>query len=433
MALLYLSIPFVLLLLAIAVMPFIHRHWWEHNYGKVSIALAAIVAVYYLGFANSAQPWIHSMVDYVSFIIFLGALYLVSGGIVIGVGRKATPLANCILLLFGAVISNVLGTTGASMLLIRPYLRMNRSHFRPYHVVFFIFIVSNAGGLLTPIGDPPLFLGYLKGVPFWWNFQHSRWVFAFVIGALLMIFFIIDTLDHGREERQPPDDPGPAVHIVGIHNFIFIGLLVWAVFRPGIVQVIHDIHDHGASTMLVGRLIFSRELVMVMATAASMLLTSKAIHERNEFKYAPIVEVALLFFGLFSTMVPALQILDEHANLLAPKSPGGYYFATGGLSAVLDNAPTYLAFLELEMGRVEGQTAAALTATPELNHYLLAISLGAVLFGAMTYIGNGPNFMVKSIVDAAGVKTPGFVGYVLKYSLPILGPLYVLVWFIFLR
>src|SRR5688572_8524733 len=190
----YLSIPFVLLLLAIALMPFIHRHWWEHHYGKVSIALAAIVAGYYLLVARKPGPWLHSMEEYFSFIVLLGSLYLVSGGIVIGIARKATPLANCMLLLCGAVISNVLGTTGASMLLIRPYLRMNRVQFRPYHVVFFIFIVSNAGGLLTPIGDPPLFLGYLKGVPFWWNWYNSRWVFAFVIGALLAVFFIIDTL-----------------------------------------------------------------------------------------------------------------------------------------------------------------------------------------------------------------------------------------------
>src|SRR5688572_2941154 len=236
MALLYLSIPFVLLLLAIALMPFIHRHWWEHNYGKVSIALAAIVAVYYLGFANTPQPWIHSMVDYLSFIILLGALYLVSGGIVIGVGRRATPLANCILLLFGAVFANVLGTTGASMLLIRPYLRMNRSQFRPYHVVFFIFIVSNAGGLLTPIGDPPLFLGYLKGVPFWWNWQNTKWAWVFVVGVLLAVFFVFEALDHRKTERKhADDDPGPAVHIVGVHNFLFIGVVVWAVFQPGFV------------------------------------------------------------------------------------------------------------------------------------------------------------------------------------------------------
>ncbi len=431
--LLFVSIPFVLLLAAIALMPFIHRHWWEHHYGKVSVALAAIVGAYYLFAAASAGPWVHSMVDYVSFIVLLGSLYVVSGGIVIGVGRKATPLANSILLLFGAVMSNVLGTTGASMLLIRPFLRMNQAHLRPYHVVFFIFIVSNAGGLLTPIGDPPLFLGYLRGVPFWWNLNNSRWVWVLVIGLLLAVFFVLDALDHKRGARKHPDDPGPAVHIVGIHNFLFIGLIVWGVSQMGFAEVIGVMHREGLNVKLMGRLIFSRELVMLMAAGASLVLTRRPIYERNAFSWGPIREVALLFFGLFSTMPPALQVLGEHAGLIAPTTPGQYYFATGELSAVLDNAPTYLAFLELELGRVEQGKMALLLADPRFNKSLLAISLGAVLFGGMTYIGNGPNFMVKAIAEASGAKTPGFVGYVVGYSLPILCPIYLLVWLVFLR
>ncbi|HEV8608298.1 MAG TPA: sodium:proton antiporter [Tepidisphaeraceae bacterium] len=429
----YLTIPFVVLLAAIALMPFIHRQWWEHHYGKVSVALAAIVGAYYLFAATSARPWIHSMVDYVSFIVLLGSLYVVSGGIVIGVGRKATPLANSILLLFGAVMSNVLGTTGASMLLIRPFLRMNKEHLRPYHVVFFIFIVSNAGGLLTPIGDPPLFLGYLRGVSFWWNLDNSKWVWVLVIGLLLAVFFVLDALDHKREERKHPGDPGPAVHIVGIHNFLFIGLIVWGVFQMGLAEVIGVMHREGINARLVGRLIFSREMVMLMGAGGSLVLTGRPIYERNTFSWGPIREVALMFFGLFSTMVPALQVLGEHAGLIAPTTPGQYYFATGGLSAVLDNAPTYMAFLELELGRVEQGNLALLLADAQFNKSLLAISLGAVLFGGMTYIGNGPNFMVKSIADASGAKTPGFVGYVLNYSLPILCPIYLLVWLVFLR
>ncbi len=395
--LVYLSIPFILLLAAMALMPFIHRHWWEHHYGKVSITLAAVVGGYYLFFAASPRAWLHSMGDYLSFIVLLGSLYIVSGGIVIGVGRKATPLANSILLLFGAIISNIFGTTGASMLLIRPFLRMNKEHLRPYHVIFFIFIISNAGGLLTPIGDPPLFLGYLRGVPFWWNVQNCRWVWMFVIGILLAVFLVLDALDHKRQERKTAEDPGPAVHIVGIHNFLFIAVVVWAVFQRPIW----------------------RETIMVLATVASWLLTSKLIYQRNEFTFGPITEVVLLFFGIFATMVPLLQLLEQHASLIAPATPGQYYFFTGGLSAVLDNAPTYLVFFEL--------------AGKSLDRYLLAISLGSVLFGAMTYIGNGPNFMVKSIAESSGMKMPGFIGYIVGYSLPILGPLYVLVWLIFLR
>jgi Na+/H+ antiporter NhaD/arsenite permease-like protein len=430
-------IPFALLLIAIALMPLVHRHWWEKNYGKVSIALAAMVAVYYLLWAHSIGPWVHSMVDYVSFIIFLGSLYVVSGGIVISVGRRATPLTNCVLLLFGAVISNVFGTTGASMLLIRPFLRMNQARLAAYHVVFFIFIVSNAGGMLTPIGDPPLFLGYLRGVPFWWNLEHGRWVWVLVMGALLALFFVFDSRNRARDltedDRHHENDPGPAVHIVGIANFLFIAVIVAAVFQVGFGEQITMMHSEGYSTRKLLRLIFCREMLMLMAVGASKLLTGKVIYQRNAFSWAPIKEVAILFFGLFSTMVPALQWLGENAQRMAPRTPGQYYFVTGSLSAVLDNAPTYLAFFELELGKIPREQRAAVLSDPQANHKLLAIALGAVLFGASTYIGNGPNFMVKSIADSTGAPTPNFVRYMLRYSLPILLPLYLLVWWIFLR
>ena len=418
-------IPFALLLVAIALMPLVHRHWWEKNYGKISLALAAMVGVLYLFLARSAGPWIHTMVDYLSFVILLGSLYIVSGGIVINVGSRATPLNNCILLLFGALISNIFGTTGASMLLIRPFLRMNEKHLRPYHVAFFIFIVSNAGGMLTPVGDPPLFLGFLRGVPFWWNFQHARWAFLLVIGALLAVFFLLDTLDHAKEMRHHANDPGPAVHIVGIHNFLFIALIMVAVFQPGFADLI-------ASKKFL-RLIICREALMLAAAAASRLLTGQVIYQRNAFSYDPIKEVAILFFGLFSTMAPALQWLGENAQRMAPRTPGQYYFTTGSLSAILDSAPSYLAFYELELGKTSREQVPAALADPQINRNLLAIAVGAVLFGAITYIGNGPNFMVKSIADSTGAPTPDFVRYMLRYSLPILGPLYLLVWWIFLR
>jgi Na+/H+ antiporter NhaD/arsenite permease-like protein len=373
------------------------------------------------------------MVEYLSFIIMLGSPYAVSGGIVITVGRGATPLTNCVLLLFGAVISNVFGTTGASMLLIRPFLRMNQAHLRPYHVVFFIFIVSNAGGMLTPIGDPPLFLGYLRGVPFWWNLEHGRWVWVLVMGALLGVFFAFDSRGRTSDERHHEKDPGPAVHIVGIQNFLLIAVIVAAVFQIGFGDLISTMYRDGISTKPMLRLIVCREMLMLMAVGASKLLTGKVIYQRNAFAWGPIKEGAILFFGLFSTMVPALQWLGENAQRMAPRTAGQYFFTTGGLSAVLDNAPTYLAFFELELGRVPREEMARALTNPQANHKLLAIALGAVLFGAMTYIGNGPNFMVKSIADSEGARTPDFVRYMLLYGLPILGPLYLGVWWVFLR
>jgi Na+/H+ antiporter NhaD/arsenite permease-like protein len=366
-------------------------------------------------------------------VIFLGSLYVVSGGILISVGRKATPLTNCILLLFGAIISNVFGTTGASMLLIRPFLRMNQARLRPYHVVFFIFIVSNAGGMLTPIGDPPLFLGFLRGVPFWWNLQQSRWVWVFVIGVLLAVFFVFDARNRARDEPRQPEDAGPPVGIGGIHNLLFIAVIVAAVFRIGVGDAISRLDREGFSTGGFIRLVFCREMLMLLAIGGSRLLTAKSLYLRNAFSYEPIKEVAILFFGLFSTMVPALQWLDEHAQHIAPRTPGQYYFTTGSLSAVLDNAPTYLAFFELELAEAPREHLSHVLADPLANRKLLAIALGAVLFGAMTYVGNGPNFMVKSLADSTGAPTPHFVQYILVYSLPILLPLYVLVWWIFLR
>jgi Na+/H+ antiporter NhaD/arsenite permease-like protein len=478
------SIPFACLLACIALMPFIAKHWWEHHYPKVAIALAIIPAAYYWLIVRDPWPWLHEMQEYVSFILLLGALYIVSGGIVIQVGRKATPLANCVLLLIGAVIANVFGTTGAAMLLIRPYLRMNRGHIKPYHIVFFIFIVANVGGAVTPIGDPPLFLGYLYGVPFWWVLEHCLWIWIFAVAVLLVVFFIIDTLDHGKADRHHPGDPGPAVRITGIQNFLFVGLIIFGVFQNGIFDVIHRIHDDGWSLALTGKLVFSREILMALAAVGSRFFTAAKIYLHNEFNYGPIREVAILFVGIFSTMVPALQWLGVHANQMPLKTPGQYYFLSGSLSSVLDNAPTYLTFLQVKLSQIDrqqvqlarqeltdmasrqstqirddlpadvrGALSAMVRYHPQdvlknnvslnelqigfligderLNLFLVAVSMGAVFFGACTYIGNGPNFMVKSIADSAGIQTPGFVRYVLVYTLPILIPLYVVVWLLF--
>jgi Na+/H+ antiporter NhaD/arsenite permease-like protein len=390
------------------------------------------------------------------------------------------------LLLFGAVIANIFGTTGASMLLIRPFLRMNKGHIRPFHVVFFIFIISNAGGLLTPIGDPPLFLGYLNGVPFWWITEHCLWMWVFVVAALVLIFFVIDSIDHDKTPRPAPEDAGSPRFIHGIQNLLILGVIIWAVFRPSFTVGLGLLRERGVSAALLGQTLLCREIVMLAAAAASMLLTGRQIHQRNAFNYGPIREVAILFIGIFATMAPALQWLNVNAHRMPLNTPGQFYFASGSLSSVLDNAPTYLTFLETELGKLDRakveaagaelkkmaanksleidlaldeEVRAALEAlvkyhpkevmeqaiTPEqlevafllgqerLNVFIVAISMGSVLFGACTYIGNGPNFMVKSIAEAAAVRMPGFIGYILRYTLPILLPLYIAVWVLFLR
>lgn len=438
------------------------------------------------------------MQEYVGFIALLFALFTVSGGIAIHISRKATPSANTLLLLLGAVLANLFGTTGASMLLIRPYLRMNKGHIRPYHVVFFIFMVGNVGGCLTPVGDPPLFLGYLKGVPFWWVIEHCWQPWLVLTGVLATAFFIWDKLDHARADRHDwgAHDTGPAVRINGIVNFLLILVVVAAVFRPSLFEGIGRLRDGDASGGALLDLVFCRELVMVGTALLSLAITNRGIYEINEFKFGPIKEVAIIFVAIFSTMTPALEYLDTNAkDTLLLETPGEFYFGTGTLSSVLDNAPTYLTFLQARLAKIpddhvvaarqaiadayaahlaqpelplvsfapqgleprEAQLAvtevllehedhvihgegrvpedelklAFITAVPELNDYLVAISIGSVFFGAMTYIGNAPNFMIKSVAEQAGVKMPSFLGYVVRYAAPILLPVLVLVWVIF--
>lgn len=476
-------LPFVVLLGCIATMPFIAPHWWEHHYAKVAIGLGLLVLAYYCGFVNAGAGNIgRSVAEYISFIFLLGSLFVVSGGILIRVRAKATPGLNTTLLLLGAVLANVLGTTGASMLLIRPYLRMNKGHIRPYHTVFFIFIVANAGGSLTPIGDPPLFLGYLQGVPFFWVFEHCWPIWAVVNGLLLLAFFVIDTRATRNEPRQKDDDFGPAVSAYGVGNVLFVALILVGILMNADINA--WTHQH---------LGFEgpwREVLMAVAAFGSLATTPHRVHGENHFNYAPIKEVAYLFVGIFLTMVPALNYLYHNANNLHLTRPGQYYFSSGGLSSVLDNAPTYLTFLKTELGSLDPepiervsaivkrpghevteadvaglndtQAAAVRNAVAALvsyhgdrvsagtlshnetrvgfligdevlNVYLIGISMGAVLFGAMTYIGNGPNFMVKSIAEHAGAPAPSFFGYIGRYSLPVLLPILVLVWLLFLR
>ena len=409
-------VPFALMLLSIAVMPFIHAKWWHHHYPKVAVILGSLVAAYYFFVLKNGGRMLHVAYEYVSFIALIGSLFVVSGGIHIRVKGEAKPWVNCFFLLVGAILANIIGTTGASMLLIRPWIRMNKYRITAFHIVFFIFIVSNVGGCLTPIGDPPLFLGYIKGVPFWWTLQQCWVPWGIAIVALIAIFYIFDRNNFLRapEKIREIETTRETWKFNGLRNVIFLAVILGAVFIEDPVGL--------------------REVLMIGAAIGSYLLTPKPIHEANDFNFLPIREVAWLFIGIFATMVPTLDYLEIHAEELRLDSAMKVYWCTGILSGLLDNAPTYMTFLAAAMGRHnlklnDPAQVQQFGVQHELD--LLAISLGAVFFGALTYIGNGPNFMVKSISEQAKIKTPGFFGYVFCYAVPILIPLYAVIGFLF--
>ena len=458
--------PFVALLLGIALIPFLAKAWWHRRYPWVALALGAITTGYYTIGLNNGTRMLHSFHEYISFMCLIGSLFVVSGGIHIRVRGESRPLVNVLYLLCGGVLANVLGTTGASMLLIRPFLRTNKYRLTSYHIVFFIFIVSNVGGCLTPLGDPPLFLGYLRGVPFLWVAEHCWAIWAFAMVALLGIFWILDYLDFVRapKEVREKETSHEQWRFDGLHNLFFLGLILVAVFlqQPP----------------------FLREALMIAAAVGSYFTTAKTVHEANHFDFEPLKEVAFLFAGIFATMVPALDWLELNSSKLGIATAGQFYWGSGVLSSVLDNAPTYLSYLAASIGlfvdndivnqvqqlvaahgsnlsvvvgphmeEIKATLAAIQKYHPELlaagsvsleqiqvcyllgNHnlYIVAISVGAVFFGACTYIGNGPNFMVKSIAEHAGAKTPSFFGYVFKFVLPLLLPVLAAVWWLWFR
>jgi Na+/H+ antiporter NhaD/arsenite permease-like protein len=412
--------PFAILLLCIALMPLFAAHFWEHHYPKVAVGLGLVTAVYYAFVQQDWHPLHHAAHEYVSFMALVGSLFVISGGINIRVKGEATPLVNTLYLLIGAVLANLIGTTGASMLLIRPWIQMNKFRITGFHIVFFIFIVSNVGGSLTPIGDPPLFLGFLRGVSFFWVLQHCWQAWALALALLLGAFFILDTRNFSRIPKEIRDEETAHEdwHFRGLLNILWLGVVLAAVFLPRSVQ----------ETTLLG--VFSiPALVMFAAAAASYFTTQAEVHESNDFNFGPVKEVGFLFVGIFLTMIPALQILQSGQGVDI-SSPIQYYFTTGALSAFLDNAPTYLSFLAASMGQqhlsVDSPADVMTFAATHASH-LIAISLGAVFFGAGSYIGNGPNFMVKSIAEKADVNTPSFVGYILKFSIPILLPVLAIV------
>src|SRR5687767_11837490 len=426
---LWLIAPFGLLLLLIATMPLTPprvKHVWEHYYPHIAIGLGLLVAIYYLArIPGGGGILVHTMHEYFSFIVLIGSLFVVSGGIHIKVKGEATPIINVVFLTLGAVVANFIGTTGASMVLIRPWIRMNKIRISSFHIVFFIFIVSNVGGALTPIGDPPLFLGYLRGVPFFWLIEHVMAQWVFTLGMLLLVFYFYDrrSFKHMPRNLQHEVAQEPETwRFDGMVNVLFLLAIIGAVFLP--------------------ETFFLREGVMLAAAAASYFLTPRKVHEENAFTFGPIKEVAFLFIGIFATMMPALGYLELHGAEFGFTRPLQYYFASGSLSAVLDNAPTYVNFLQLAQTTAMAENPASFAGLTGVEAtrvlllqkpgFVVAVSLGAVFFGAMTYIGNGPNFMVKSIAHDAGVHCPTFFGYVFRFSLPILLPILVFVGWAFL-
>lgn len=413
------ALPFALILLSMAVFPLIAPNWWGKKYAWVVLPLGLLVVIYYSAFFGHGERMIQTARDYVSFIILIGSLFVVAGGIHIGMFGELTPKQNVVLLAVGALLANVVGTTGASVILIRPYLRGNQWRFAPFHIVFFIFIVANCGGALTPVGDPPLFLGYLKGVPFFWVITHVwyRWLIA--IALLLMIFYGLDKR-HYRKQSLVEQEMAAAPDVFtleGKRNLLFLAVILAAVLL---------------GALLPDNLVWMRDVMMVIAAVGSYLATPKIIHAKNGFDFRPICEVAVLFAAIFAAMVPALDWLSANASLLGLNTSSGFYWATGITSSVLDNAPSYLNFLAAALGR-DGvslndrvQVAQWISTHAAL---LRSISVSAVFFGAATYIGNGPNLMVKAICDHAGVKTPSFVEYIYKYTLPFLLPILIITYF----
>jgi len=422
-------LPFVGILLSIAIFPLVAPEFWHHHFGKVSAFWGLLFAIPFL--IAYKEGALHSLLDiylldYIPFIILLWALFTVAGGILLRGTLKGTPEVNALFLLLGTFLSSWIGTTGSAMVLIRPFIRANKHRRKKQHmIVFFIFLVANIGGSLTPLGDPPLFLGFLHGVPFFWTFHLIPHLIVEAL-FLLGLFYIIDRHYYKQEEiEHNPDEEKVPLKIVGAHNFLFLLGIVGGVLLSGYWKA-GDFKFLGVEMTIQDQV---RNLILILMGVLSLLTTKKAVRDENEFTWFPIKEVAILFAGIFATMVPALAILraGEHGALAgfisSIKSPAHYFWATGSLSSFLDNAPTYLTFLNSALGKFYPgvpEHQAVLNLIAQKKVYLEAISAGAVFMGANTYIGNAPNFMVKSIAEEYGVEMPSFFGYMLKYSIPIL-------------
>lgn len=424
---LWMCLPFLAMLLAIALCPLAWPHFWEKNRNKLFVALVLSVPVLVFFFARAAPQEIGTtlLFDYLPFIVLLGALFTITGGIHLAGDLEATPLANTIFLAIGAVLASFTGTTGAAMLLIRPVIKTNKERkYKVHTILFFIGIIANTGGLLTPLGDPPLFMMYLRGAPFLWFLRlFPEWLFT--NGLLLAVYFCVDAHFHKREPAEniarDRANVSPA-RIEGTLNFLWLA---------GVVTAVALLNGHTLPFLKASPYLgFIREAVILLMAGLSFGLTKKHVHYQNRFHWGPIVEVAYLFLGIFITMVPCLLYLRTNARLLGLFAPGQFYYATGALSSFLDNTPTAVTFHALALGL--GNAAPPLTAgIPDA--LLKAVCTGAVFFGSMTYIGNGPNFMIRTIAEHHGIRMPHFFSYMVKFSLIVLLPVFILAQLLFVR
>ncbi len=438
-------IPFIALLLAIAILPLLSatERWWEKNLHRFYTAagLATLTMLYYQltgGLDRSTSVLAHAiLLEYIPFIVLLFSLYTISGGIRITGDLIATPFTNCLFLTVGGLLASFVGTTGAAMLLIRPLIDTNNERkFNQHTVVFFIFIVCNCGGCLLPIGDPPLFLGYLKGVAFLWTMDNLFTPWLVTCLALLFMYYMVDRFwyypKESRASLRLDEAKETPLSIRGLYpNAVLLLGVVFSVALLDSTKVLPGTNWHPWP--------YLREIIQLGLVGLSLLLGRRKIREENRFNYHAIVEVAALFIGIFICMQPALEILHEQGSQLGLHTPMAFFWATGGLSAILDNAPTYVVFYETaasdaqfagyafhELVSGSGEVA------EQANHLLVGISLGAVFLGAMTYIGNGPNFMVRAIAEQSGIRMPSFFGYIFRYAIPFLLPIFFLVSRLFL-
>jgi Na+/H+ antiporter NhaD/arsenite permease-like protein len=422
-------VPFVSLLLMIATGPVLFPKIWHHYYKHISIVLGLLVGTYYVVVLNNLVLPLETLAEYLSFISLLTILYISSGGIFLFMDVESKAWVNILFLFAAAVFTNIIGTTGASVLFIRPYMRINRYRLKPYHIVFFIFIVSNVGGSLTPIGDPPLFMGFLKGVPFAWTIQNLLGPWLIAIASLLTIFYFFEKKNTALDDVDVSTHYSNKIIVNGKRNFFWLFLGVATVFLdPNIIDGLPYIDFHGK------KISFLRELIQLSAAFLCFRFADKKALQSNNFDFEAIKEVAFLFFGIFLCMMPALQTLEAFAHQQKDTlhlTPNLIYWASGIFSSVLDNAPTYLNVFAVIMSSAD----LSLNSFADVQKFmqssqldlLMALSAGAVFFGAMTYIGNGPNFMVKAIAEQTGVKMPSFGKYIWKFSIPILLPVLILV------
>jgi Na+/H+ antiporter NhaD/arsenite permease-like protein len=405
-------VPFVTLLVAIALAPLIAQHHWERHYHKLCIALTGIVCLHYLFVVKESARVVHAGIDYLTFMVVVGSFFIVAGGIHLRVKSPSGAMRNTLFLFVGALLGNLIGTIGASMLLIRPWIAMNRGRVAPMHIAFFVFLVSNIGGALLPVG-PPLFLGFLKGVPFGWTLQNCWRQWLITVAIVLAVFFVLDLINLRARKRAIRESEITQWRCDGAQNFLFLFALLAALIavRAG-----------------------WREPLMVLIALGSYFATPQRIREADNFTFAPLKEVGWLFLGIFGTMIPVLEYMEHSADKLGLTSETAFFWATGLLSALLDNAPTYLAFLAAALGLHHFEINDPLQVADFISKNgseLTALSLGAAFFGALTYIGNAPNLLVKTIAEHARVPTPSFVGYICKFAIPVLIPIFALISILF--